>query len=115
MSSFDVDASEVDDLVADVTRAGVELVDLDPANQAAAAEVLGRVKVPIRTGALSTTVDAVPDALGFTLTAGGPPAPYGPRVHAYRPFLTDALTESTPDVLDDYVDHVIDTLNTIGT
>ena len=89
------------------------LGDFRAPSRQAATMVLGDVRPPIRTGTLASTVEAVPEALGFTLRAGGPKAPYGPIVHARDPFLTRPLTAREDDVLDIYAEHVVDILNTL--
>lgn len=108
-----VTAPGVDALAARIEEAGAALGDLTPANSDAAAIALGEVRAPIRTGALSRTVEAVPDALGFVLRAGGPDAPYAGPVHARDPFLTRPIKEREGDIVDAYADHVDSTLDTI--
>jgi hypothetical protein len=104
----------VDQLAATARAAAVQLAagDERPGN-IAADDVLGYVQPPIRTGRLASTVGADVDALGFTLHAGGPQAPYGPIVHARDPFLTNALTtrqEAAADAYSEYLGQVVDTI-----
>lgn len=93
-------------LASTLNEAAAALLDLDQVNEDAADDVLGFVRPPVRTGRLADTVRAEYDALGFTLTAGGPGAPYAPYVHARNPFLDQTLDERRPAVVEHYVDHV---------
>lgn len=94
-------------------QAAAALGDLDAVNGEAAEDVLGFVSPPVRTGRLAGTVREEHDALGFTLTAGGPEAPYAPYVHKRDPFLTQALDDRQQAVVERYVDHVRDAVDLI--
>lgn len=96
-----------------VEDAGVALGDLSAPSSDASALALGEVRAPVRTGALANTVAAEPTALGFTLTAGGPSAPYAGIVHARNPFLTRAVEAREGGIVDTYADFVDTTLDTI--
>lgn len=111
--SVSADVSEVDAFRVGLGRAADELADLDQVNAAGAASVLGVVDPPRRTGRLASTVEAYADALGVTLTAGGPEAPYGPIVHARDPFLSRALARKENELADRYTDHAEQALNLI--
>lgn len=113
MADVRITSTGVDQLGDQLAAAGDQLADLASVNAEAAADVLGVVDPPIRTGRLAQTVGAQIDALGFTLTAGGSAAPYGPIVHARDPFLTRALNERETAVLDRYEQHIDKTLDTI--
>jgi len=105
--------TDADRLAHHARQAAAEVVDLYDVNVDAAADVLGFVDPPIRTGRLASTVEAVPEAMGFVLRAGGPDAPYAPAVHARDPFLREALNDRQQAVVDHYIDHaerVADTL-----
>lgn len=104
------DASRVGD---SLVEAGEALSDLSEPSRDAAALALGEVRAPVKTGALARTVEAEATALGFTLTAGGPTAPYAAPVHARDPFLTRPLTAREGDVVDIYADFVDNTLDNI--
>ena len=93
--------------------AGVALADLTVPDEQAAADVLGVVKAPRRTGTLAATVAAEATGVGFALTAGGPAAPYGPIVHARDPFLTRALAAREQAVVDRYTDHAASIIDDI--
>ena len=103
----------LDTLVQSVEDAADNLADLDQVNATAGQLVVQAVDAPRLTGALASTVDAIPDRHGFTLTAGGRVAPYAAIVHARNPFLTRALTNREDAVVDTYADHVTDTVQTI--
>lgn len=111
--SVSADVDEVLGFSRDVVDAADELVDVDQVNADAAQIALGVVDPPRRTGRLASTVAAVSDALGFTLTAGGPEAPYGPIVHARDPFLTRALEQREDQLADAYEQHAEHALETI--
>jgi hypothetical protein len=103
------------DRLAETARAAsLSLSEGDAAvEQAIADDVLGYVQPPILTGRLASTVGADVDAFGFTLTAGGPVAPYGPIVHARDPFLTNAINgrqEAVVEAYSDYLGQVVDTI-----
>lgn len=115
MLTVDIEAPDLRPFAEEVEGLGPALGDFQAASRQAGTMVLGDVRPPIRTGTLAATVEAVPEGLGFALRAGGPRAPYGPIVHARDPFLTRALTGREDDVLDIYLGHVEDTLNTITT
>lgn len=100
--------ADVDDLTAfaaSVPASADALADLAGVNDEAARGVLGVVDPPRLTGRLASTVRAESDALGFTLTAGGPEAPYGPIVHARNPFIYRALDARENALGDAYTDH----------
>ena len=103
----------VDAFAERVEDIGVALGDLTGPSRDAAALALGDVRAPVRTGALAKTVRAEPTALGFTLSAGGPSAPYAGPVHARHPFLTDTLSARETDIVDVYADYVDQTITTI--
>lgn len=105
--------SDVDAFAAKVDDIGAALGDLTEPSRSAAALALGEVRAPVRTGALAKTDTAEATALGFTLSAGGPTAPYAGPVHARDPFLTDALTARETDIVDEYGDYVERTIDTI--
>lgn len=113
MLDVSIDAPDLLPFAEAVEGVAEALGDFRGPSREASSLVLGDVRPPIRTGTLASTVEAVPEALGFTLRAGGPKAPYGPIVHARDPFLTRPLAAREDDVLDIYVEHVVDTLNTI--
>lgn len=113
MLSVDIEAPDLRPFAAEVEGLAPALGDFTGPSRAAGTLVLGDVRPPILTGTLARTVEAVPSALGFTLRAGGPAAPYGPIVHARDPFLTRPLTARENDVLGIYVEHVDNTLSTI--
>lgn len=113
MADVKVASTGVDHLADTLDQAGDKLSDLTSVNADAADDVLGVVDPPYLTGRLASTVDAVVDALGFTLTAGGPAAPYGPIVHARDPFLTRALNARETAVIDQYEQHIDKSLDTI--
>jgi len=108
-------APDLDPFAEQLGRVGQALGDFTGPSREAAAVALGDVRAPVRSGALAATVEAVPTALGFTLTAGGPRAPYGPIVHARDPFLSEAITSSEQEVLDAYAEHLDTTLDTLTT
>lgn len=103
--TFTASAPGTDRLASSLSDAAAALLDLDEANDQAGDYVLGYVNPPVRTGRLAGTVREESDALGFTLTAGGPSAPYTPIVHAHDPFLTRALDDQQQVVTDTYIDH----------
>lgn len=111
--SVSADVREVDAFRRELAASADALLDLDEVNTNAAASVLGVVDPPRRTGRLASTVAAKADALGFTLTAGGPEAPYGPIVHARDPFLTRALAQRETALADAYEQHALESINTI--
>lgn len=115
MVAVDIIAPDLDRFAAEVEGAGRALGDLSGPSRVAATIALGDVRPPVKTGTLADTVEAIPEALGFTLRAGGPRAPYGPIVHARNPFLTRALTAREEDVVDAYADHVDLQLSSIDT
>lgn len=96
-----------------VTEAGRELGDLRDVDAQAAGEAVQAVEAPRLTGTLDSTVAAVVDPDGFTLTAGGPAAPYAAIVHARNPFLTRAVDRSEADILRPYEQHIDTTLDRI--
>lgn len=109
-------SADVDELLAlarSAADAADDLGDLAGVNAEAAEGVLGVVVVPRRTGRLASTLAAESDALGFTLTAGGPTAPYGPYVHARDPFLTRALAERETALADAYEQHAEQALDNL--
>jgi hypothetical protein len=99
--------------VATLDDAAQQLADLDPVNTEAGAAVVQVVEAPRLTGTLASTVAAVAGPNGFTLTAGGPAAPYAAIVHARNPFLTRALDQEEQRIAGLYADHVATTVNTI--
>lgn len=103
--TFRAESSGAERLAATALDAAAALLDLDRVNQDAGADVLGHVQPPVDTGTLASTVRQDADALGFTLTAGGPRAPYARYAHARDPFLTRALDDRSEAVEDAYVDH----------
>lgn len=111
--TFEASADGADRLASSMSDAAAALLDLDSVNEQAADDVLGYVNPPVRTGALASTVREEADALGFTLTAGGPKAPYAPAVHARNPFLTRATDDAKAAVTERYVDHVTDVVHHI--
>lgn len=115
MFSVDIDAPDLRRFSAEVEGVAQSLGDFRAASRQAASLVLGDVRPPRRTGALASTVEAIPNALGFTLQAGGPKAPYGPIVHARDPFLSRPLTAREEGVLGIYADDVDTILSTITT
>lgn len=100
-------------LAASISDAAAALLDLGPANEDAAVTVLGYVRPPVLTGALAATVREESDALGFTLTAGGPGAPHAPYAHARDPFLTEALDDQQQAVANTYIDHAREAVDLI--
>lgn len=111
--TFKADASGAERVGASMRDAAAALLDLDQANEDAANDVLGFVRPPVRTGALANTVRDDADALGFTLTAGGPGAPYAPYAHARDPFLARALDDQAQAVTERYVDHAREAVDLI--
>lgn len=114
MLGIGIDAPDLLPFAEEVEGVATALGDLSEPSRIAGDLVLGMVRPPILTGTLATTVEVVPGALGFTLRAGGPKAPYGPIVHARDPFLTRPLTAREDDVLDVYADHVVNLFDTIN-
>lgn len=114
MTGVEIAAPGAAALAADLQHAAAQVGDLDGPLADAATDVIGHVRAPVRTGALARSVQAVPDALGFTLTAGGPSAPYGPIVHAYNPFLSRALEQRQAAIVDDIADHITTALGQIN-
>lgn len=100
-------------LAASLGDAANQVAELDATNAAAADEVLGHVRPPIRTGALARSVHAEPDPLGFTIAAGGPQAPYAPIVHARNPFISRAMREGAAAVREEYAAALADALDHI--
>jgi hypothetical protein len=96
-----------------VQEAGRQLGDLHDADAAAAGQAVQAVEAPRLTGALDSTVAAAVDPDGFTLTAGGPAAPYAAIVHARNPFLTRAIDRSEAEIVQAYEQHIDTTLDRI--
>jgi len=94
-----------DRLAATLKAAGDELGDLTAINARAGDTVLAaaRTRAPVRTGRLVASLFTTVDAAGVQVGAG---VSYAPYVHAANPFLTDALTKSTPTVIGYYSDAV---------
>jgi hypothetical protein len=113
MGGVEATVDGLDRFVETLADAAEQLADLDTVNREAGALVVAAVEAPRLTGALASTVAAVADRDGFTLTAGGPAVPYAAIVHARNPFLTRALDDEEQRVTDLYTDHVTDTVNTI--
>lgn len=100
-------------LAATFDAAAREVVDLAGVNRDAGDAVIGAARIPRDTGLLESTATVAADAIGVTVSVGGPGAPYAPYVHARDPFLTDALTEQESDVVDLYFGHVSDVVASI--
>lgn len=104
--SLDVELHGVVELVHGTEAAAQLLTDLPDAAGDAGALVLAGVNTPRRTGRLDATVQLHVDGAGFTITAGGPGAPYGPPVEARTGFLALALIDNEQQLLDTYANHV---------
>lgn len=113
MSSASVTAPGAAAFVGSLEQAAAALGELAEVNTNAGELVLGAARIPRRTGRLDRSARVLGSVDGFTLTAGGPSAPHAPIVHAYNPFLTDALTTSETDVVDLYLGHAERALDTI--
>lgn len=113
MSGLTASVDGLTSLVSSLDEAASRLDDLDQVSAEAADQVVRAVEAPRVTGRLASTVAAEVDADGFTLTAGGPAAPYAAIVHARNPFLTRALDDRETAVVSAYEDHIDNTVNTI--
>lgn len=102
-------------------HAADQLADLGPVDREVGQLVLGAVDPPRRTGALASTVDAVDDAGGVTLTAGSPAVPYAGVIHEgwpahhirAQPFMTKAIDKTTDEIANRYERHVDEALSTV--
>lgn len=96
-----------------------QLVDLRPVDRQVGQLVLGVVDPPRRTGALASTVAAVPDDAGVTFTAGSGDVPYAGVIHngwpahhvTAQPFLTRAIDRTEEAIADHYEGHVDEALS----
>lgn len=113
------------------------LKEITEANKAASEIVVERAlpKVPVRSGALRSSVKALASQATGRVRAGSGTVPYAAAIHwgrkvgnvgwppgnhmgpnriAGRPFLWDAAREATPAVVDEYRDHIEDLLRQMG-
>jgi hypothetical protein len=110
--------SDADTLARALVRAGADLADLEPTNQAAGAVVLAAATPPHRTGTLAASLTVAASPGGVVI---GSPLRYATFVHwgaprrhvRAQPFLLDAQRLTTDEVVDLYVQHAEDTVKNL--
>jgi hypothetical protein len=99
-------------LVATLRDAGRDLADLSGAHAQVAARLVATAQglVPVRTGTLRASLWGTATADTATVAAR---APYAGFVHARTPFLTMAVVQDEPAIVDTYAAAVDDVLATV--
>lgn len=113
MAEVELVESGASRLAASFDAAAREVGELTSVNRDAGDAVIGAARIPRDTGLLESTATVEADAIGVTVSVGGPRAPYAPYVHARDPFLTDAYLAREAEVVDLYIGHVSDVVATI--